>query len=162
MQIRDGLHIFGRVPAERAAQWSRGVHRAPAALGYQAAGCVTFHRALAADLGLGTPDPLTRDMADDYLGPRPGVLADVSDAVYAPQVTPSNRSKGWRCSLSPASCLPLYLDARHRCTSLDQCQTATRHRCLRWRGDGRIPQRPPRSVRAARSIWRADTWKPRC
>jgi cobaltochelatase CobN len=81
MQIRDGLHIFGRVPED--AQRNDllvSIARLPRSdIKPQDA---SLHRALAADLGLGTFDPLTRDMADDYLGPRPGVLADVSDAVW--------------------------------------------------------------------------------
>ncbi|WP_441278059.1 cobaltochelatase subunit CobN [Tardiphaga sp. 172_B4_N1_3] len=81
MQIRDGLHIFGRVPED--AQRNDllvSIARLPRSdIKPQDA---SLHRALAADLGLGAFDPLTRDMADDYLGPRPGVLADVSHAVW--------------------------------------------------------------------------------
>ncbi|MGM4916907.1 cobaltochelatase subunit CobN [Tardiphaga sp. 813_E8_N1_3] len=81
MQIRDGLHIFGRVPED--AQRNDllvSIARLPRSdIKPQDA---SLHRVLAADLGLGTFDPLTRDMADDYLGPRPGILADVSDAVW--------------------------------------------------------------------------------
>ncbi|OYU88633.1 MAG: cobaltochelatase subunit CobN [Bradyrhizobiaceae bacterium PARB1] len=81
MQIRDGLHIFGRKPegAQRndlivsIARLPRSDIRAQDA---------SLHRALGQDLGLGNFDPLTRDMADDYLGPRPKALAEVSAAPW--------------------------------------------------------------------------------
>ncbi len=81
MQIRDGLHIFGRKPEDAQrndllvsiARLPRSDIRAQDA---------SLHRALAQDLGLGNFDPLTREMADDYLGPRPKVLAEVSAAPW--------------------------------------------------------------------------------
>ena len=81
MQIRDGLHIFGRTPEDSQrndllvsiARLPRSDIRPLDA---------SLHRALAGDLGLGSFDPLTRDMADDYLGPRPKVLAELSDAPW--------------------------------------------------------------------------------
>ncbi|HEY8337604.1 MAG TPA: cobaltochelatase subunit CobN [Tardiphaga sp.] len=81
MQIRDGLHIFGRTPEEAQrndllvsiARLPRSETRPQDA---------SLHRAIAADLGLGAFDPLTRDLADEYVGPRPAVLADISDALW--------------------------------------------------------------------------------
>ncbi len=79
MQIRDGLHVFGRKPED--AQRNDllvSIARLPRSdIRSQDA---SLHRALAIDLGLGSFDPLTRDMADDYSGPRPKALADISDA----------------------------------------------------------------------------------
>jgi cobaltochelatase CobN len=81
MQIRDGLHIFGRTPED--AQRNDllvSIARLPRSeIKPQDA---SLHRAIAADLGLGDFDPLTRELADDYAGPRPAVLADISDALW--------------------------------------------------------------------------------
>ena len=81
MQIRDGLHVFGRVPAD--AQRNDlivSIARLPRSdLKAQDA---SLHQALARDLGLGDFDPLTRDLATDFAGPRPAVLADMSAAAW--------------------------------------------------------------------------------
>ena len=70
MQIRDGLHVFGRTPQD--AQRNDllvSIARLPRSdIKPQDA---SLHRALALDLGLGDFDPLTRDLADDFNGPRP-------------------------------------------------------------------------------------------
>jgi cobaltochelatase CobN len=81
MQIRNGLHIFGRVPeAAQRDDLLVSIARLPRSeIKPQDA---SLHRALAADLGLDGFDPLTRDLADDYAGPRPAMLADISDAVW--------------------------------------------------------------------------------
>ena len=42
----------------------------------------SLHRALALDLGLGEFDPLTRDLAADFEGPRPAILAGASSAAW--------------------------------------------------------------------------------
>ena len=42
----------------------------------------SLHRALALDLGLGEFDPLTRDLAADFEGPRPAILARASTAAW--------------------------------------------------------------------------------
>ena len=81
MQIRDGLHVFGRVPAD--AQRNDlivSIARLPRSdLKAQDA---SLHRALALDLGLGEFDPLTRDLAADFDGPRPAILASASTAAW--------------------------------------------------------------------------------
>ncbi|HXI06321.1 MAG: cobaltochelatase subunit CobN [Bradyrhizobium sp.] len=81
MQVRDGLHVFGRVPAEsRCHDLIVSIARLPRSdLRAQDA---SLHRALALDLGLGEFDPLTRDLAHDYDGPRPDVLANASTAMW--------------------------------------------------------------------------------
>jgi cobaltochelatase CobN len=74
MQIRDGLHVFGRSPLDvqrddlvvSIARLPRSETRLQDA---------SLHRALAADLGLDGFDPLTRDLAADFPGPRPAVLS---------------------------------------------------------------------------------------
>ncbi|SEP24539.1 cobaltochelatase CobN subunit [Rhodopseudomonas pseudopalustris] len=78
MQIRDGLHVFGRTPQpSQRDDLLVSIARLPRSeLKPQDA---SLHRALAQDLGLGEFDPLTRDLAADYTGPRPTVLADLSD-----------------------------------------------------------------------------------
>jgi cobaltochelatase CobN len=81
MQIRDGLHIFGRTPQDiqrndllvSIARLPRSESKPPDA---------SLHRALALDLGLGDFDPLTRDLVDLYDGPRPQILSDVSAALW--------------------------------------------------------------------------------
>jgi cobaltochelatase CobN len=81
MQIRDGLHVFGRVPAD--AQRNDlivSIARLPRSdLKAQDA---SLHRALALDLGFGGFDPLTRDLAADFEGPHPATLAGASTAAW--------------------------------------------------------------------------------
>jgi cobaltochelatase CobN len=81
MQIRDGLHIFGRTPGD--AQRNDllvSIARLPRSdIKPQDA---SLHRALALDLSLGDFDPLTRDLANDYKGPRPNILSEVSNAMW--------------------------------------------------------------------------------
>ena len=81
MQIRDGLHIFGRVPAENMRHdLIVSIARLPRSdLKPQDA---SLHRALALDLGLGAFDPLTRDLAADFQGPRPAALARINAAAW--------------------------------------------------------------------------------
>jgi cobaltochelatase CobN len=81
MQIRDGLHVFGRTPQEAQrndllvsiARLPRSESRPQDA---------SLHRALALDLDLGDFDPLTRDLADDFMGPRPQILSEINTAVW--------------------------------------------------------------------------------
>jgi cobaltochelatase CobN len=81
MQIRDGLHIFGRTP--QAAQRNDllvSIARLPRSdIRPQDA---SLHRALALDLGVGDFDPLTRDLADPFNGPRPEILSQLSAAAW--------------------------------------------------------------------------------
>src|SRR3984885_2340841 len=81
MQIRDGLHIFGRTPGDtQRNDLLVSIARLPRSdIRPQDA---SLHRALALDLGLGEFDPLTRDLADAFNGPRPAILSGVSDAAW--------------------------------------------------------------------------------
>src|ERR1700722_5077806 len=81
MQIRDGLHIFGRTPQEaQRNDLMVSIARLPRSdIKPQDA---SLHRALALDLGLGEFDPLTRDLADDFRGTRPNILSDISAAAW--------------------------------------------------------------------------------
>jgi cobaltochelatase CobN len=81
MQIRDGLHIFGRVPDDtKRNDLIVSIARLPRSdLKAQDA---SLHRALALDLGLGDFDPLTRDLAADFCGSRPVVLAMAGPAAW--------------------------------------------------------------------------------
>jgi cobaltochelatase CobN len=74
MQIRDGLHVFGKAPEEaRLTDLAVAIARCPRAGDSPAA--ASLHRAIADDLALSGFDPLTRDLAAPYHGPRPAVLA---------------------------------------------------------------------------------------
>jgi cobaltochelatase CobN len=81
MQIRDGLHIFGSSPQGRMrTDLAVSIARVPRA-GDAPAAC-SLHRAIAADLGLGDFDPLTRDLSARWEGPRPQALACLSDSPW--------------------------------------------------------------------------------
>ena len=81
MQIRDGLHVFGRTPQPaRLNDLIVSIARLPRSdIRPQDA---SLHRALALDLGLGDFDPLTRDLAAHFNGPRPEILSGVSAAAW--------------------------------------------------------------------------------
>ncbi|MDX2265792.1 MAG: cobaltochelatase subunit CobN [Hyphomicrobiales bacterium] len=79
MQIRDGLHIFGRSPSgAQRADLLAAVVRAPRG---QDEGDGSLIAALAADLGLGF-DPLAASFAEPWSGPRPHRLAATSGAPW--------------------------------------------------------------------------------
>ncbi|MEQ8965363.1 MAG: cobaltochelatase subunit CobN [Azospirillaceae bacterium] len=85
MQIRDGLHIFGRAPeAERRADLLVALTRVPRGDGKDAD--ASLIRALAGDLGLsegeGGFDPLDCAMAEPWAGPRPEALARVGAGAW--------------------------------------------------------------------------------
>ncbi|MGF6231433.1 cobaltochelatase CobN [Inquilinus ginsengisoli] len=72
MQIRDGLHIFGRSPeADQRTDLLVALTRVPRGTGQ--GGDASLIRALANDLGLGF-DPLDCRFGDAWAGPRPAVL----------------------------------------------------------------------------------------
>jgi cobaltochelatase CobN len=81
MQIRDGLHVFGCSPqGVQRDDLLVSIARLPRSeIKPQDA---SLHRALSADLGLDGFDPLTRDLADDFLGPRPATLSDLCAAAW--------------------------------------------------------------------------------
>lgn len=78
MQIRDGLHVFGELPNdEQLSELALAIARCPRfGVHNEAASLV---RALSEDLGLEGFDPLTRDLAAPYHGPRPAVLLACSE-----------------------------------------------------------------------------------
>ncbi|SKA28165.1 cobaltochelatase subunit CobN [Consotaella salsifontis] len=79
MQIRDGLHIFGRAPEGRLlADLVTALARLPRG---SEAGNGSLHRAIASDLGLSF-DPLDCDMAAPWGGARPHVLHSLSTAPW--------------------------------------------------------------------------------
>ncbi|WP_315837120.1 cobaltochelatase subunit CobN [Bradyrhizobium prioriisuperbiae] len=81
MQIRDGLHIFGRTPAgPRCDDLLVSIARLPRS--ETMSEDASLHRALALDLGLDPFDPLTRDLATAYDGPRPTVLAALGEGAW--------------------------------------------------------------------------------
>ncbi len=76
MQIRDGLHVFGRSPLpDKAADLLLALTRLPRGDGEGSSASLT--RALAADFGLGDFDPLDCRLGDTWPGPRPAILAAV-------------------------------------------------------------------------------------
>jgi cobaltochelatase CobN len=77
MQIRDGLHIFGRSPeGVQETDLLVALTRLPRRQGE--GGDASLIRALAADLGLGDFDPLDCRFGDPWTGPRPAVLGGES------------------------------------------------------------------------------------
>jgi cobaltochelatase CobN len=81
MQIRDGLHVFGRTPADRQkTDLLVSIARVPRS--DLRAADASLHRALAADFGLAGFDPLARNLADAYDGPHPAMLQAVSDSPW--------------------------------------------------------------------------------
>jgi cobaltochelatase CobN len=75
MQIRDGLHVFGRSPAgELLTDLLVALARTPRGTG--AGADASLLRALARDLGLGPDfDPLAAELAAPWTGPRPAALS---------------------------------------------------------------------------------------
>jgi cobaltochelatase CobN len=74
LQIRDGLHVFGRAPVgEQLTDLLVALTRLPRGRGQ--GGDASLIRALAADLGLDGFDPLAAAMAEPWTGPRPAALA---------------------------------------------------------------------------------------
>jgi cobaltochelatase CobN len=81
MQIRDGLHVFGRTPQD-AQRNDLLVSIARLPRSESKLQDASLHRALTLDLGLRDFDPLTRDLADDFMGPRPKILSEISAAAW--------------------------------------------------------------------------------
>ncbi|MEP0944139.1 MAG: cobaltochelatase subunit CobN [Rhizobiaceae bacterium] len=79
MQIRDGLHIFGRSPEGRLqTDLAVALVRVPRGLGQGAD--ASLHRAIAADLfGRDAFDPLDCDMGGEWSGDKPAVLLQVCE-----------------------------------------------------------------------------------
>ena len=84
LQIRDGLHVFGQSPAREAADGLlTQILRTPRGDGEGVN--ASLPRALAVDLDLGSRevfDPLTAERGMPWNGPRPDVLARMSDAPW--------------------------------------------------------------------------------
>jgi cobaltochelatase CobN len=84
LQIRDGLHVFGRQPEpDKTVDLLVAITRLPRS--DRRPEDASLHRALAADLGLGDFDPLTRDFAALYPGPKPETLAQVGTSPWRTQ-----------------------------------------------------------------------------
>ncbi|WP_429807557.1 cobaltochelatase subunit CobN [Ensifer sp. B1-9] len=80
MQIRDGLHVFGVAPEGRLlTDLTVALARVPRGLGE--GGDQSLQRAIAADAGLAF-DPLDCVMSTPWTGPKPSILADLSDAPW--------------------------------------------------------------------------------
>ncbi len=102
MQIRDGLHVFGRTPEGGAmpeliaalARVPRGAGEGPDA---------SLVRALAADLGLGF-DPLDTDMAAPWPGPRPDALGPAEGWRTAGDTVERLEALGTRLAAGAAPC----------------------------------------------------------
>ena len=76
LQIRNGLHVFGRSPVgAKRAELLVALARPPRG---SRPGDASLHRALAADLGLDGFDPLAAELSAKWDGPRPPALAEAS------------------------------------------------------------------------------------
>ncbi len=81
LQIRDGLHVFGRQPEpDKTVDLLVAIARLPRS--DRRPEDASLHRALAADLGLADFDPLTRNFATLHPGPKPEALAQVSSSAW--------------------------------------------------------------------------------
>jgi cobaltochelatase CobN len=81
MQIRDGLHIFGRAPdGDPRTDLLVALARVPRGSGES--GDASLIRALAADLSLAGFDPLGCKLGEPWTGARPPRLAEISDAPW--------------------------------------------------------------------------------
>ena len=81
MQIRDGLHIFGRSPeGHLLTDLVVALARVPRGAGHGAD--QSLQRGIALDLGLAGFDPLDCDMAAPWNGVHPEMLQDVSDSPW--------------------------------------------------------------------------------
>ncbi len=80
LQIRDGLHVFGRSPrGSQETDLLVALSRLPRGTGQ--AGAASLIRALAKDLGIGEAfDPLDCEMAAPWTGPKPDALELVDDS----------------------------------------------------------------------------------
>ena len=81
MQIRDGLHIFGRSPSG-GLRTDLLVALARVPRGAGEGGDASLIRALAADLGLAGFDPLGCKLGEPWDGPRPHSLAEIDSAPW--------------------------------------------------------------------------------
>ncbi|RXF73852.1 cobaltochelatase subunit CobN [Hansschlegelia zhihuaiae] len=80
LQVRNGLHVFGRSPEGRKrAELLVALARSPRG---PSPGDASLLRALAADLGLDGFDPLAAEFSARWEGPRPEALAEVSDELW--------------------------------------------------------------------------------
>lgn len=80
MQIRDGLHVFGKAPEGRLlTDLIAALARVPRGVGE--AGDASLQRAIATDLSLAF-DPLDCEMAASWNGPTPDVLRNVSSDLW--------------------------------------------------------------------------------
>ncbi len=84
LQIRDGLHVFGKAPTGRLrTDTLAALTRTPRASGDPGGGGASILSALSSDLGLPVDfNPLDPDPAGSWRGPRPDPLAEVSEDVW--------------------------------------------------------------------------------
>ncbi|HEX9771331.1 MAG TPA: cobaltochelatase subunit CobN [Kiloniellales bacterium] len=81
MQIRDGLHVFGRAPeGEQLTDLLVALTRLPRGDGR--GGDASLIRALAADLALGDFDPLDGILGEAWTGPRPAALTGYGEGAW--------------------------------------------------------------------------------
>ena len=152
MQIRDGLHIFTRSPRDGCAPLPVALSRTPR--GYDHPGQASLLRALADDLGLGF-DPLDCRMGDAWKGPKPTMLATVSDEPW--------RTTGDTVERLELLAATLVSSLRHDGLGKDRGRprlnprrSRTPRRCLRRCRKGGLARWPQRTVHPARPFGRAD------
>ncbi len=127
LQIRDGLHIFGRSPAgAQRLDLALALARAPRGPRPEQASLI---RALAADLDLGI-DPLLAPLGETWRGPRPALLAGesawrtVGDTVERLEGLASRLVAGEAPPAGPASTAVLDWVASALLPALDACGPA--------------------------------------
>ncbi len=134
-QIRDGLHVFGESPAGTLRRDTLlALLRIPRGDGQ--GGNASLLRALAHDLALDF-DPLDCDMAAPWTGPRPKILADLSDEPWRTLGDTRERLEllGLRLiegerSAGPSSDAVLHTLRSHIAPLLDACGDAEMHGLL--------------------------------
>ncbi|GAB3438717.1 cobaltochelatase subunit CobN [Insolitispirillum peregrinum] len=140
LQIRDGLHIFGRSPVgQQRLDLLVALARVPGSHG------ISLHRALARDLGLEDFDPLDCAYGDPWSGARPVVLASLSDAPWRSQGDTVERLELLASALvageqqppGPASAQALEFVHQRLMPAVDVCGAAERAGLLRGL-DGRF------------------------
>ncbi len=121
MQIRDGLHIFGRSPT---GDLRRGLLVALARVGQP-----SLQRAITKDLGLGF-DPLLCSFSEPWMGPRPLVLGEpagwrsVGDTVERIEALAFRLVAGETVALGPATALALEHVRKTLAPAIDACGKA--------------------------------------
>ena len=123
LQIRDGLHILGQSPEDDLLNdLLVALARVPRG---KAANQESLQRAISRDLQFSGFDPLDCTFSDAWLGPRPEVLNDLSDAIWRSNGDTVERIELLAQALVAGSMLPLETWSATKAV-LDEINTALR------------------------------------